>query len=38
MRLRMVYSGVAINNVQIMHSLMELVKLAGTFSFVSKQL
>ena len=39
MTLRMVYSKiVAIKNVQILHSLMELVKLAGTFSFVSKQL
>ena len=39
MRLRMVYSKiVAINNVQILHSFMELVKLAGTLSFVSKQL
>ena len=35
----MVYTKiVAINNVQILHSFMELVKLAGTLSFVSKQL
>ena len=39
MRLRMVHSEiVAVNNAQILHSLMELVRPTGTFSFVSEQL